>query len=145
MQKLIILTVSLAVIIAMLRAHSGNGRGSGGGGPLICLWTAGQIDALIPELMDEGFNCTWPCEEFVGMDVVKLRKEYGRAMRFAGNIGIRALEAGKDAIDREFDEKICPMVEEGGYIPTLDDQASPDIPWEHYQYYIERLKGLKLG
>ncbi len=116
-----------------------------GGVDTIVMWSSGDLAPMYPTMIEMGFNCTWPCEEFVGMDVVKLRKEYGRAMRFAGNIGIRALEAGKDAIDREFDEKICPMVEEGGYIPTLDDQASPDIPWEHYQYYIERLKGLKLG
>ena len=116
-----------------------------GGVDTIVLWSSGDLNPILPTAIDMGFNCTWPVEEFVGMDVVKLRKEYGKAMRFAGNIGIRALEDGKDAIDREFDEKILPMVAQGGYIPTLDDQASPDISWDNYTYYINRLRELKLS
>jgi hypothetical protein len=66
----------------------------------------------------------------------------GRDMRYVGNIGIRAVAEGKDAIDREIETKVIPMLDKGGYIPTLDDEAPPEISWNNYSYYINRLKEL---
>jgi len=108
----------------------------------IVMWSSGDLRAILPTLIDMGFNTTWPCEEFVGMDAVELTKEYGRDMRFVGNIGIRTVAAGPKAIDEAIDRKVRPLLARGGYIPTLDDQASPDISWENYCYYIDRLREL---
>jgi hypothetical protein len=32
------------------------------------------------------------------------------------------------------------MLETGGYIPTLDHEAPPDIPFEHFRYYRELVR-----
>ena len=110
--------------------------------PVIAMWSSGDLRPMIPTLIDVGFNTMWPCEAFCGMHVAELRKQYGRDMRFAGNIGIRAVAAGKEAIDREIETKVLPLLDEGGYIPTLDDQAPPEISWDHYSYYVNRLREL---
>jgi len=109
---------------------------------IIAMWSSGDLRPILPVVIEAGFNTIWPVEDFVGMNIVELRREYGRDLRFIGNIGIRAVAQGQDAIDREIETKVLPMIEEGGYIPTLDDQAPPDISWENYSYYINRLKEL---
>ena len=38
------------------------------GVPLICQWTAGQFERLLPDMLEHGFNCTWPLEVMAGMD-----------------------------------------------------------------------------
>jgi len=108
----------------------------------IVMWSSGDLRPLLRTLIEMGFNVTWPCEEFVGMDAVELCKEYGRDMRFVGNIGIRTVAAGRKAINEAIETKVLPLLERGGYIPTLDDQASPDISWDNYCYYISRLREL---
>jgi len=110
--------------------------------PVIAMWSSGDLRPILPALIEAGFNAAWPCEAFCDMHVVDLHREFGRDMAFVGNIGIRAVAEGKDAIDREIETKVLPMRDQGGYLPTLDDQAPPDVPWENYRYYIDRLRDL---
>jgi hypothetical protein len=37
-----------------------------------------------------------------------------------------------------------PLIEEGGFLPVLDDMASPDMPFAHYRYMIERPQAIRL-
>jgi len=121
-------------IVRMLRDH---------GVPLICQWTAGQFGVLLPGMMEHGFNCTWPLEAMAGMDARALRKRFGRELRMGGNIAKEAVIAGPEAIDREI-ERLMPLIREGGFIPALDDMASPDMPFSHYRYMIEKLQAIRL-
>jgi uroporphyrinogen decarboxylase len=121
-------------IVRMLRDH---------GVPLICQWTAGQFGVLLPGMMEHGFNCTWPLEAMAGMDALALWKRFGRELRMGGNIAKEAVIAGPEAIDREI-ERLMPLIREGGFIPALDDMASPDMPFSHYRYMIEKLQAIRL-
>jgi len=55
--------------------------------------------------------------------------------------GVNKLELikGKEAIDREL-ERIQPLIEQGGYIPTVDHRVPADVSFENYLYYLERKK-----
>ena len=75
----------------------------------------------------------------VGMDVVALRKKYGRSLRMWGGVDKRTLTLGRAAIDREL-ERVKPLIDDGGYIPMLDHSATPDTPYENFTYFLERLK-----
>ena len=46
------------------------------------------------------------------------------------------------AFHEELDRKIPFMIERGGYIPFLDHQAPPDISWDNYKYYREKLSAM---
>ena len=81
----------------------------------------------------DGFN---PCEVAAGMDPVYLRKKYGKSMNLIGGIDKRELAKGKVEIDREV-RKILPLLEEGGYFPTVDHTVPPDIPLDNFKYYME--------
>ena len=98
----------------------------------------GQIDSLIPLWMDAGLNFLYPFECQCGMDVVDVRRKYGRELRIWGGLNKRALAAGKDTIEEEL-ARVRPLIEEGGYIPHLDHSCPPDIPFANYQYFLKRL------
>jgi uroporphyrinogen decarboxylase len=94
-------------------------------------------------MLAHGFNCTWPLEVVAGMDAPGLRRRFGRDLRLGGNIAKEAVIAGPAAIDREL-ERLLPLIHAGGFLPALDDMASPDMPFAHYRYLIERLQGIRL-
>ncbi|MCC6446125.1 MAG: hypothetical protein IT210_22065 [Armatimonadetes bacterium] len=120
-------------IVEELRRH---------GVPLICLWSSGNIDALLPLLLESGFNCTWPVERAAGMDPVALRRRYGRDLRLGGGIDKAALIAWPEAIDRELGH-LAPAIADGGYVPAIDDMVPPEAPWCHYRYCIEALRKIR--
>ena len=110
----------------------------------ICLWTAGDIDVMIPMLMDHGINCLWPVERCSpNMDPFVLREKYGKELKMNGGIPWRCLTKGPEAIDEEID-KLMPLIEDGGLIPALDDMVSPEVSLENYIYYVNKLKSIKL-
>ena len=74
-----------------------------------------------------------------GMDVARLRREYGRDLLMTGGIDKRALADGPRAIDAEL-ERCIPVALEGGYIPTVDHSLPPDISYANFQYYWRRKK-----
>ena len=122
-------------IIELLREHNV---------PVICQWSAGQFEVLVESMMEHGFNATWPLEAIAGMDASTLRQRHGRGLLMAGNIPKEAVIAGPEAIDKEI-ERLLPLIREGGFLPALDDMASPDMPFSHYRHMIEKLQEIRLG
>jgi len=98
----------------------------------------GRIDSLIPIWLDAGLNCLYPFEVQAGMDVIAVRRQYGRHLRIWGGVDKRAVARGPEAIEAEL-ARVRPLIEEGGYIPMLDHSCPPDISWPNYRYYMRRL------
>ena len=111
------------------------------GVPYIALDSDGDVSSLIPVWLEAGINTLYPFEVQAGMDVVKVRREYGRDLRIWFGIDKRALVAGPAAIDAEL-ARVRPLVADGGYVPGLDHSIPPDVPFAHYCYYMEHLPGI---
>lgn len=107
-------------------------------------YTSGNIEPLIPTLLDTGFNLFGPLEVAAGMDAIKLRKEYGREVRLYGNIGRQALMDGPEAVEREVYAKVPWLMEQGGYIPAVDDMILPDISFASFMRYVELIREMEL-
>lgn len=112
------------------------------GVPVVCQWSAGRYEELLPDLMAHGFNCIWPLERAAGMDPVAVRVRYGGDLRMGGGIPLEALLAGPEAIDREL-ERLMPVIGGGGYLPALDDMPPMECPFAHYRHMIERLRAVR--
>jgi uroporphyrinogen decarboxylase len=110
----------------------------GRGVKYIGLDSDGQIDPLIPVWLDAGLNFLYPFEVQSGMDVLAVRRKYGKELRIWGGFDKRALAAGPAAIDAEL-ARLCPLMQAGGYIPHTDHSCPPDIAFENYCYYMRRL------
>ncbi len=110
----------------------------GRGVPFIALDSDGDVSELIPVWLDAGINTLYPFECQAGMDVLQVRKQYGRDLRIWFSIDKRALAIGPAAIDAEL-ARIRPLIEDGGYVPGLDHSMPPDVPFANYRYYMEAL------
>jgi Uroporphyrinogen decarboxylase (URO-D) len=104
----------------------------------ISLDSDGDISLLIPVWLDAGINILYPFEVQCGMDVVAVRREYGRDLRLCNGIDKRVLAWGRDAIDAEI-ARVAPLIQEGGYIPGPDHSLPPDVPFSNYCYFTEKL------
>jgi len=102
----------------------------------------GNFNVLIPLFLEAGVNTFFPLEAAAGMDAVALKEEYGEKIRLIGNIDKRALILGKDAIKKEVNRKIPYLLEQGGYIPSVDHLVPSDVPFENYMYYVKLVKKL---
>ena len=110
---------------------------------LIGLDSDGDITELIPLWLKAGINVLWPFERAAGMDVLEVRRQYGRDLALIGGIDKRVVARGGEVMRQEVD-RVLPLVEEGGYIPELDHSAPPDISWPNMCEYMEYLLG-RLG
>ena len=104
----------------------------------IALDSDGDISSLIPVWVDSGINVLYPFEVQAGMDVLQVRREYGRDLRIWCGIDKRVLAWGPEAIDAEL-ARVRPLIEEGGYVPAPDHSLPPDVPCDNYCYYREHL------
>jgi uroporphyrinogen decarboxylase len=111
---------------------------------VIGYYTSGNLEPLIPVLMETGFNMFAPLERAADMDAVQLRGKYGRDALFMGNIGRQALQDGPEAIDAEF-RALRPAIESGGFIPVVDDMILPDISFQSYMHYVQAIRSYRFG
>jgi uroporphyrinogen decarboxylase len=101
---------------------------------------------LIPSVLKWGFNCLWACEVYLEeMDYRDLRREFGRDLRLIGGIDLDALRHDKDAIRCEVEEKVPPLLADGGYVPLADGRVRQDVPYENYVYYRRLLEKVTQG
>ena len=108
---------------------------------IVILRTYANARLLMPVLMENGFDCLWACEvNTESMDYRSLRKEFGRGLRLIGGIDLDVLREGKEAIRREVEEKVPPLLAQGGYVPLADGRVRKDIPLENYIYYRQLLE-----
>jgi uroporphyrinogen decarboxylase len=99
----------------------------------------GDISELIPLWLEVGVNVMSPVEVAAGMDVVELRREYGRELGLMGGFDKRILAAGPKAIRAEI-ERLRPVIEQGGYLCGCDHAIPPDVSWANFRCFIDCLK-----
>ncbi len=107
----------------------------------IILRTYANARVLLPSILKWGFNCLWACEVNVeAMDYRDLRREFGRDLRLIGGIDLDALRRDRQAIRRQVEEVVPPLVTDGGYVPLADGRIRDDVPFENYVYYRQLLE-----
>jgi len=99
----------------------------------------GDVSLLIRPWLDVGIDILYPWEVQAGMDVTAVRKQYGRDLKLWGGVDKRALTKDPAAIDCEITRHKW-LIDDGGFVPMLDHSAPPDIPYENYRYFLERLQ-----
>jgi len=106
--------------------------------------TDGNPTLLLPLLLDAGVDILWPIERAADFHPTEIRKKFGKSLRLWGGVDKRALAAGPDAIRAHLKELI-PLIEEGGYIPTVDHLIPPDVSWDNFRYYMDMKMALLRG
>jgi hypothetical protein len=100
--------------------------------------TDGNVDAIIPDFISGGVNLLWPMEPAAGMDIVKVREQYGKQLAFVGGIDKHVIRRGREEIAAELEYKIPPMVRSGGCVLGLDHRIPNGTPIANYRFYVQK-------
>ncbi|MCP4397307.1 MAG: hypothetical protein GY801_08425 [bacterium] len=107
---------------------------------VIFIDTDGDCVDLIPIFLEGGITGMYPLEASCGVDIVKVRKDFPE-LQMMGGIPKYEIKYGKQRTD-EILEPVAEVLKTGGYVPFGDHLIPPDIPWEHFTYYREKLNGM---
>ncbi|HUU58252.1 MAG TPA: uroporphyrinogen decarboxylase family protein [Phycisphaerae bacterium] len=99
--------------------------------------TDGNVNPVIDAFLDCGLTSIIPMEPAAGMDVVRLRKKYGRRLAMQGGIDKHVLRRSKPEIRRELEYKMQPLMQQGGMVFGLDHRIPNGTPIENYRYYVD--------
>jgi len=101
-------------------------------------WTDcdGNVCPILDQFLAGGINCMFPVEVNAGSDPVKIRDLCGEAMRMVGGVDKMKLGAGPKQTEQEL-ERILPVVEQGGFIPTVDHRVPASVSLANYKFYIK--------
>lgn len=105
--------------------------------------TYANTRALLPAVVEAGFNCLWACESNPEvMDYREIRREFGNDLSLIGGIDADALRQGKAEIYQAVMDIVPPLLAGGGFIPLADGRVREDVTFENYLYYRQLLEQL---
>jgi hypothetical protein len=102
--------------------------------------TDGECTDLIPLFLEGGVTGMYPMEASCGVDIVKVRKLFP-GLQLMGGIPKSEFPKGKARID-EVLKPPAAVLETGGYVPFGDHLIPPEVHWNEFRYYRERLNGM---
>lgn len=97
----------------------------------------GNMNPVIDAFLECGVNIMYPAEPAAGMDIVDIRKIYGNRIAFKGGIDKHVLRQDRNAILRELEYKMQPLMQQGGIAFGLDHRITDGTPIENYRYYVD--------
>ena len=100
--------------------------------------TDGDITMLAPWLEELGIQGVLPLERQAGVDGVKLRRQFPRLF-MVGHFNKMTMNRGEAEMRAEF-ERLAPLMESGGFIPSVDHQTPPGVSLAEYRVYLRLLE-----
>ncbi|MDC7235380.1 MAG: uroporphyrinogen decarboxylase family protein [Spirochaetales bacterium] len=97
----------------------------------------GNMNSVIDSMLAAGVTEMYPMEPAAGMDIVEVRKKYGKRLALSGGIDKHVLRQSKAAIRKELEYKLQPAMREGGMVFGLDHRIPNGTPLENYRYYVK--------
>lgn len=104
----------------------------------VFLHSDGDVSELLPDLIEVGVDCLHPLEVKAGMDLKRLKQEYGDRLSFWGGIDARVMAAPDLLpIEQEIASKFEVAKAGGGYIYHSDHSVPPNVSFERYCHVME--------
>ena len=111
------------------------------GMPLI-LHSDGNIEGLIPLLIEAGFACLEPLEVKANMDFRRLHEQYADRIVLMGGIDVRLMadELEPGVIEEEIRTKFAVAKKYGRYIYHSDHSVPDNVSFARYKHIIDLIK-----
>ena len=111
---------------------------------IIAYHSCGSIPDIIGDLVEIGINVLNPIQpKAAGMDIYKIKAEYGDAVALMGNIDTQDFlkTAPPEAVREETRRMAEELGKGGGYIFAASHSIQPDVPPENIVAMVEALNG----
>ncbi len=97
----------------------------------------GNASAVYEDMIEVGIDAYNPLEAKAGLDVVDLKRRYGKRWAFNGNIDVRVLATNdRHQIRREVLRKLN-AARGGGYILQSDHSVPDNVSFDSYDYVVQ--------
>jgi hypothetical protein len=108
--------------------------------PVFAVDTDGDVERMIPVLVEGGVNMLLPFEVIEGCkSIVDYRREYP-SLCIMGGISKLEIAKGREAIDGEL-ERLREVFDIGtGFIPALDHLVPPEVSYADFKYFVRQLR-----
>ena len=103
------------------------------------LHSCGDIMKLLPDIIETGVDALHPFEVKAGMDVLKVKKEYGDRLVIHGGINA-VLWDKKEKILAEIESFVPALKENGGYLFSSDHSIPNSVSLENFRDIVETVK-----
>jgi uroporphyrinogen-III decarboxylase len=97
----------------------------------------GNMNPVLAAFADAGVNIFFPCEPAAGMDIVAIRRKFGKQFALFGGIDKHVLRRSKEEIRKELEYKFQDCMRGGGVCFGLDHRIPNGTPLENYRYYVK--------
>jgi len=98
----------------------------------------GNMNSVTDAFLECGLTVMYPMEPAAEMDIVKIRQKYGKRLAMLGGIDKHVLRSSKEAILKELEYKMQPLMREGGMVFSVDHRIPNGTPIENYRYYVDK-------
>ncbi len=113
---------------------------------ILILDTHGAVKPIIPLALEAGVNTLWlGSARAADVNYLELRRQFGKDLRLIGGLDVRVLERNEKAIEREVMSLAPPLLEQGGYIPMVDERVRSYVSFQNYSYYRKLIRRLAEG
>lgn len=110
----------------------------------VIIHSDGFITSLIPCLIEAGIDCLQPLEAKAGMELLKIKKEFGDKIALIGGMDVRALETNDlKVVEAELQKKLPAAMGGSGYVLQVDHSVTSAVDYKTYRYFVDR--GLEIG
>ena len=107
----------------------------------VIVHSCGFVEPLSEGLIEAGMDCLQAMEVKAGMDLLKLKKDYGDRITLFGGMDIRTLETNdKSIVEAELAAKLPRAMEGGGYILHTDHSVSSRVDYDTYKFFLDRAR-----
>lgn len=100
----------------------------------------GNASAVYPDLMNLGIHGYNPIEAKAGLDVVDLKRQYGNAWCWIGNLDVRVLETNDPARVKQEVLRKLNAAKGGGFIPQSDHSVSLAVSAATYDQVVKLVR-----
>ena len=95
----------------------------------------GNSEEVFGDLIECGVQVMNPLQVAAGLDVRRLRKQYGRNLAFYGNLPAPMMMGSKEVMAEEIRSRVV-LARNGGYICHSDHSIPPTVSFERYQWVL---------
>lgn len=107
----------------------------------VIVHSCGFVEPLVPDMIAAGMDCLQAIEIKAGMDLLRLKNNFGQDIALFGGLDIRVLESNDLGQVGQMLESILPTVMEGsGYILHTDHSVPASVQYKTYCHFLQKAK-----